>query len=59
MNSFIDCDAESLDPRGLAGALKAAAALAALHTSGLSAGRMRPIEKELARFKNGPTRSSR
>lgn len=51
LDSFLNCDAASLDPRGLDGIKKAAVALAALHTSGVSAGRNRSIEKELLRFK--------
>jgi hypothetical protein len=51
LDSYLDCDSNTCTPRCLAGFDRAAVALAALHTSGLSAGRMRSIEKELVRFK--------
>lgn len=38
------------DPRGWDGIQRAAAALAAVHTAGLEAGRHRPIQDELSRF---------
>jgi aminoglycoside phosphotransferase (APT) family kinase protein len=40
------------DPRGWSGVLRAASALAALHTVGLTTGRQRPIAAELRRFEH-------
>lgn len=51
LDSFISCETEVCDPRGLAGIVSAGAALAAFHTSGLTAGKPRSIHSELARFK--------
>jgi hypothetical protein len=59
LDMFIDCDAVTPDPRGLDGILQAATALAALHTSGMTAGRVRSIQKELARFKKRGEKISR
>lgn len=51
LDSLISCDTEACDPRGLAGTMTAASALAALHTNGLAVGKPRSINSELARFK--------
>jgi aminoglycoside phosphotransferase (APT) family kinase protein len=51
LDSLISCDTEAPDPRGFAGTLAAASALAAFHTSGLVGGKQRSIKAELARFK--------
>jgi aminoglycoside phosphotransferase (APT) family kinase protein len=51
LDSLISCETEACDPRGFAGALMAASALAAVHSSGLVAGKPRSINAELARFK--------
>lgn len=44
------------DPRGLDGIIRAAPALAAIHTAGLVAGRERPITAELKRFEKRAAR---
>lgn len=51
LDSLVSCDTEACDARGLAGTVLAASALAALHSSGLTAGKPRSINAELARFK--------
>jgi len=51
LDSLISCDTETCDPRGFAGILMAASALAAFHSSGLTGGKSRSISAELARFK--------
>jgi hypothetical protein len=51
LDSLISCDTEACDPRGVAGTVAAASALAAFHTNGLTAGKPRSINSELARFK--------
>jgi aminoglycoside phosphotransferase (APT) family kinase protein len=51
LDSLISCDTKACDPRGFAGTVAAASTLAALHTSGLAAGKPRSINSELARFK--------
>jgi aminoglycoside phosphotransferase (APT) family kinase protein len=51
LDSLISCETEACDSRGFAGTLAAASALAALHASGLAAGKPRSINSELARFK--------
>jgi hypothetical protein len=52
LEDLISCDTEACDPRGFAGTIMAASALAAFHTSsGLVAGKARSISKELVRFK--------
>ncbi len=51
LDSLISCDTETVDSRGIVGTMAAASALAALHTSGLAAGKPRSINSELARFK--------
>jgi aminoglycoside phosphotransferase (APT) family kinase protein len=51
LDGLISCDTEAGDSRGLVGTVAAASALAALHTSGLAAGKPRSINSELARFK--------
>jgi hypothetical protein len=51
LDSLISCDTKVSDARGSAGTVAAASALAALHTSGLTAGKPRSISAELVRFK--------
>jgi Ser/Thr protein kinase RdoA (MazF antagonist) len=51
LDSLISCNTDTCDPRGFAGTLAAASALAAFHASGLVAGKPRSIKAELARFK--------
>ena len=51
LDSMISCDTAACDPRGFAGTLAAASALAAFHASGLVGGKTRSIKAELARFK--------
>ncbi len=51
LDSLISCETEACDPRGFAGTLAAASALAAFHTSGLVGGKSRSIKAELVRFK--------
>jgi hypothetical protein len=51
LDAYLNCGAAGYNPQDSAGIVQAAAALAALHTSGLAAGRMRPIKTELSRFK--------
>lgn len=51
LDGFINGNTDACDPRGFAGALAAASALAAFHASGLVAGKPRSIKAELARFK--------
>jgi hypothetical protein len=51
LDSLLSCDTEACDPRGLAGTVAAGLALGAFHTSGLTAGKPRSINSELARFK--------
>jgi aminoglycoside phosphotransferase (APT) family kinase protein len=51
LDSLISCETEESGSRGLVGTIAAASALAALHTSGLAAGKPRSINSELARFK--------
>ena len=51
LDGFINGNTDSCDPRGFAGTLAAASALAAFHASGLVAGKPRSIKAELARFK--------
>lgn len=51
LDSMISCDTAVCDPRGFAGTLAAASALAAFHVSGLVGGKTRSIKTELARFK--------
>lgn len=53
LDGLFSCDTQACDPRGLAGTVISASALAALHTSGLAAaaGKQRSIQAELARFK--------
>ena len=51
LDGFINGNANACDPRGFAGTLAAASALAAFHASGLVAGKPRSIKTELARFK--------
>ena len=59
LDLFMDFNSSSLDRRGLEGTFLAARALSALHTSGLEAGRQRPIEGELKRFKHRAKKISR
>jgi aminoglycoside phosphotransferase (APT) family kinase protein len=56
LDSFISCETETCDPRGFAGTVAAGAALAAFHSSGLTAGKPRSIHSELARFKKRAAR---
>lgn len=51
LDSLISCETETVSARAVGGAVAAASALAALHTSGLTAGKPRSINSELARFK--------
>jgi hypothetical protein len=51
LDSLISCHTESVESRAVVGTVAAASALAALHTSGLTAGKPRSINSELARFK--------
>ena len=51
LDSMISCETQAGDSRGFVGTVAAASALAALHTSGLAAGKPRSINSELARFK--------
>jgi hypothetical protein len=52
LEDLINSDTEVCDPRGLAGTMMSASALAAFHTgSGMVAGKARSISKELVRFK--------
>ena len=51
LDSLVSCDTETCDPRGFAGTVMAASALAAFHRSGLTGGKSRSISAELARFK--------
>ena len=51
LGDLISCETQACDARGLAGTVIAASALAALHSSGLAAGKPRSISAELARFK--------
>ena len=51
LDSFMSCDTETVNSRAIVGTVAAASALAALHTSGLAAGKPRSINSELARFK--------
>jgi aminoglycoside phosphotransferase (APT) family kinase protein len=56
LDSLISCDTETVNSRSIVGTVAAASALAALHTSGLAAGKPRSINSELARFKKRGTR---
>jgi hypothetical protein len=51
LDSLISCDTETVSSLAVVGTAAAASALAALHTSGLTAGKPRSINSELARFK--------
>ena len=51
LDSMLSCDTKECNPRGFAGTVAAASALAAFHSSGLTAGKPRSIQSELARFK--------
>jgi aminoglycoside phosphotransferase (APT) family kinase protein len=51
LDSLISCDTETCDSRGFAGIVMAGLALAAFHRSGLTGGKSRSINSELARFK--------
>jgi hypothetical protein len=50
LDSRINCNTKACDPRGFAGTLAAASALATFHASGLVGGKSRSIKAELARF---------
>ncbi|HZM22092.1 MAG TPA: phosphotransferase [Anaerolineales bacterium] len=52
LENLMSCDTKVCDPRGFAGTMMAAAALAAFHnSSGVVAGKERSIRSELVRFK--------
>jgi hypothetical protein len=51
LDSFINCNTETQDPRAFAGTALAASALAVFHASGLADGKSRSISSELVRFK--------
>ena len=56
LDSMISCDTAACDPRGFAGTLAAASALAVFHASGLVGGKSRSIKAELTRFKKRGSR---
>jgi aminoglycoside phosphotransferase (APT) family kinase protein len=51
LDSMISCETETVSSSAVVGTAAAASALAALHTSGMTAGKPRSINAELARFK--------
>lgn len=56
LDSMISCNTAACDPRGFAGTLAAASALAVFHASGLVGGKSRSIKAELTRFKKRGSR---